>query len=390
MKSFLTILAWLVVFTVVFSSGCEPTDSAKTDTAESDAPTITEAPVETKTEIKANVKAEAPAQTTVDSVAVTVNGVKINESQIEAQVKPQLERISAQLPPQFVEQYKERLRQQAIERMIVEQLLDEKVKEAKIAVADEQVNDKLTEIASQQQPPLSMEDFKALVEAYGQSFDEVKQRIRKGLGYQKIIETQFGDRINVTAEDANQYYKENQKLFESSEQVRASHILIKTDTADPNADPTEVKAKAKEKAQDLLKQIREGADFATLAKANSGCPSSAKGGDLGYGERSDPNSDKRGTWVAPFEKAAFKLKVGQVSDVVETQFGYHIIKLTDHKEAKVTTFEEAKDNILKVLTQNKQAELAKEYIESLKAEANIIYPPGKEPKPGAAMPLPMR
>jgi peptidyl-prolyl cis-trans isomerase C len=122
----------------------------------------------------------------------------------------------------------------------------------------------------------------------------------------------------------------------------------------------------------LLKQIQNAADFVTLAKANSACPSAARGGDLGL--------KPRGTWVKPFEEAAFKLKVGQASDVVETQFGYHIIKLTDRKKPTITTFEEARDGIINVLTQEKRREITKEYIESLRAKANIVYPPGKEPK----------
>ncbi|RKY25347.1 MAG: hypothetical protein DRP62_01485 [Planctomycetota bacterium] len=119
------------------------------------------------------------------------------------------------------------------------------------------------------------------------------------------------------------------------------------------------------KTRELLKQIKDGADFATLAKANSSCPSAQKGGDLGF--------FSRGRMVPAFEKAAFELKVGQVSDIVETQFGYHIIKLTDRKDAVVKTFEQAKDDIIKMLAQKKQGELVKEYIDSLKAKANIAY-----------------
>jgi len=372
MKSYLTILAWLVVFTVVFSSGCEPTDPAKTDSAKSESSAVTKAPVETKTE----TKAEAPAQTTVDSVAVTINSVDITESQIEAQVKPQLERMAARVPPAFIEQYKKQLRQQVLDKIIVEQLLDERVKAEKIVATEEEVTDRIKEMASQQQPPLSLEDFKALIGAYGKSFDEVKQRVRKGLGYQKLIEAQWTGKINVTENDAKKYYSENKKQFETPEQVRASHILIKPDTADPNADPNEVKAKAKAKTKNLLKQIKDGADFAELARANSGCPSSTKGGDLGF--------FGKGQMVPAFEKTAFELKVGQFSDIVETRFGYHIIKVTDRKNASVKTFEQAKDDILKLLTQTREGELAKEYIESLKAKANIVYPAGKEPKANKA------
>ncbi len=315
-----------------------------------------------------------PVETAVDSVAVTVNGVDIKESQVDAQLAPQLKKVAAQLPPTFVEQYKKQLRQQVLEGMIVEKLLDGKVKENNIVVTDANVDEHLEKAAAQQN--LSLKDVKEMMEARGQNFDEVKQRIKKGMTYQKLMDTQWAGKINITDDEAKKYYSENKAKFETPEQVRASHILI---TPDPNADPNQAKVKAKAKAEDLLKKIKDGADFAELAKANSGDTYSAvQGGDLGF--------FGKGQMVPDFEKAAFALKPGQVSDVVETQFGYHIIKLTDHKDPNTIPFEQAKDDIVKMLAQDKQADFAEGYIASLKADAKIVYPPGKEPNIPAASP----
>ena len=308
--------------------------------------------------------AEAPPAP--EGVAATVNGVDIPEDLVQTELKPQLDRIAARgqkLPPGFAEQYENQIRQQILDRMVVEKLLDEKVKEKGIVITDEQVNSHIEQMAAQQN--LSMEDFVELVKASGRTLAEVEQRTRKGLGYQQIIEAQWSSGIDITEEDALKHYSENKNQFETPEQARASHILIKPDTSDPNADPNDAKTAARAKAEDLLKQIRDGANFAELAKANSDCPSAAGGGDL--------NFFGKGQMVPPFEQAAFALKVGQVSDVVETQFGYHIIQLTDHKDATVTTFEQARDDIFNMLKQKKQAELAESYIESLKADANIIH-----------------
>lgn len=297
-------------------------------------------------------------------VVVIVSGIDITQGEIEAKIKPRLDRIGAQsakIPPAFVQ----RLKRQAVESMIVELLLDEKVKEADIAVTEEDVIAHLVESGSKQQPPLSLEDIKELIKARGQSFEETKENIRKGLTYQKFMETRWADEINVTEEDAEKYYSENKRFFKTPEQVRVSHILIKPDTSDPNTDPNEAKAAAVAKTQDLLEQIKDGADFAELAKSNSACPSAAQGGDVGL--------RSRGAWVKPFEEAAFKLEVGQVSDVVETRFGYHIIKVIEHQDPNTTTFEQARDDIREMLTQRKQGEFAKRYVESLKASANIVY-----------------
>jgi peptidyl-prolyl cis-trans isomerase C len=327
-----------------------------------------------------------PAETVADSVAVTVNGVDIKESQVDAQFQldSELRKMAAQLPPTFFEQYKKQLRPQVLERVIVEQLLDEKVKAAKIVVTANDVNNLILENVAAQN--LSMDDFKALIEGTGRSFEQWKQQwmqenqIEKQLAYQKLMETQWAGKINVTEDEAKKYYDENAKQIE---QVKASHILITPDTNDPNADPNQTKAAAKAKAEDLLKQIKAGADFAELAKANSGDTYSAiRGGNLGFFGR-------RSQMVPAFKEAAFALKPGQVSDIVETQFGYHIIKVTDRKN---DTFEKAKDDVMKQLTQAKQAEFAEKYVASLKTNAKIVYPPGKEPQastpPEAVTPAP--
>lgn len=369
-------LIWFVIFVAVFCTGYESQGfSQATNAPVSDNPTAGAA--------EADVTADKlPAEMASNDIVVTVNGVGITESQIGERLKPQLAQLAEQfskLPEEFVEQHKKQLRQQTLDAMIAEVLLNEQVKARNIVITEGQVMEHIKTLASQQQPPLSLDDFKALVEGLGQSFDEVKNRVRKGLSYRQLLESQFVGKVNITQEDANNYYSENIEYFKMPEMVRASHILIAPDTTDPNVDPNEAKAAAKLKAQDLLKQIQDGADFATLARANSSCSSAANGGDLGFGRKSDLASGQRGSWVKLFEDVAFELKVGQVSDVVETQFGYHIIKLTDRKPAAVTTFEEAKDRIIVMLTERKQSELAEEYIQSLKAQANIVYPSNEQP-----------
>jgi peptidyl-prolyl cis-trans isomerase C len=322
-------------------------------------------------------KPKSPEETDAD-IAVIINGVEIPESEIDKLIKPQLEMLakqSAQMPPNFAEQYEKQFREQAIEQTIRRHLLDEKIKEANITITDEEVMSTIEKIAASQEEPLSLEEFKKKMAEYGQSFDEIKEEVREGLARNKFMQAHWAGKINVTEEDAQKYYQENPEKFETPEQVGASHILIKpvfTDpNIDPNANPNEAKAKARAEAEDLLKQIKEGADFAELAKSHSDCPSAPKGGDLGF--------FPRGQTTPAFENTAFELGVGQISDVVETEYGYHIIKVTDHKDANTTSFEQAKDDIIKQLIQEKQSEIAEDYIESLKAKANIVYPASKEP-----------
>jgi len=311
----------------------------------------------------ADTKQSTPAQS-ADKVLVTVDGTAITEAQLEAEIAPRLARIPPQMPPQFIEQYKKNLRKPTAEALITGILLEHQAEKLGIKVTEQEVTEHIEKIAAQQKPPLSIEDFKALVEAYGRSFDEVKDRIRKGLTYQKLLESQWKGKISVTEQEAEQYYQQNPKEFEKPEQVKASHILIRPDTSDPNH-MAQAKAAAKAKAQQLLQQIRQGTDFAELARANSACPSASNGGDLGY--------QSRGVWVKPFEEAAFSLKTGQVSDIVETQFGYHIIKVTGRHKAGTISFKDAESDIMDKLKTTKQQAFAKQYIDSLKKSAKIVY-----------------
>ena len=150
------------------------------------------------------------------------------------------------------------------------------------------------------------------------------------------------------AELRRAYESEKDDKFRHHERVLARHILVKSDGKNPAED-----AQAKAKAEDLLKQLRGGADFAELAKKNSGDPGSAfKGGDLGWLER--------GQTVKPFEDAAFSLKPKEISDPVKTQFGYHIIQILDHQQAHLDTFEEARAQLVDELRKQRAGQMMEE------------------------------
>ena len=386
MRSFFSNSKVLIIVVVLFAVcglSCKQKSSGQADT------NIPQ-PAQTKTEAEAVAVAKTEPQTITnlteltapeepaDSVAVTVNGFDITEAEVQKIVQPQLARMAQQnkqLPPAFAQAFEKQIKQQTLDKMIVMRLLEEKVKESNIVIPEEEVINQIKQLLASQGPPMSLEEFKKTRAESGQSFEEIKKQVEQGMAYQKIVDAQSAGKVNITEEDAKKHYDENPTQFETKEQVRASHILIKPKTDEAGADPNQAKATAKAKAEGLLKQIKEGADFAALAKANSHCTSAAQGGDL--------NFFGKGKMVPPFDKAAFAMETGKISDLVETSFGYHIIKVTDRKEAGTTSFEQAKAGLIQQLTQKKQAEMTNKYIDSLKAAANIVYPPGKEPTPSA-------
>ncbi len=378
----LRLLICLSIFFAVLGSSCGRKTPDKADPNK-----LEPSPSSIETETDANeAEPNAAVEITTDAIAVTVNGIDITEAELEKTMKPQLDAVARQssnLPPAFIEQYKKQVKPRILSQLIRGQLLNEKVKEANIVITDEEVINQIKKLLSEQQEPLSIEEFKKKSEERGIDFEYLKDDIRKKLSYQKLMTTLWEGKINATEEDARKYYDENIKRFETPEQIAASHILIKPEPIDPNSnDPNEAQAKAqataKAKTEDLLKQIKDGADFAELAKAHSACPSAKEGGDLGF--------FPRGQMTPHFEKAAFELELGQISDVVETSYGYHIITNTGHKDASVIPFDEVKNSIVIQLVKKQQNEFAENYMESLTEAADIVYPPGKEPAPATNSP----
>jgi peptidyl-prolyl cis-trans isomerase C len=188
---------------------------------------------------------------------------------------------------------------------------------------------------------------------------EIKFQITKGLAIQQFIDTKFVQKITVSNDETKAHYNNNPDLFKQPEQVRAMHILV---MVDPQA-TAEQKAAARKKLKDVLKRLGKGEDFETLAKEYSEGPSGAKGGDLGY--------FSRGQMVPPFEAAAFALKSGEVSDIVETRFGYHLIKVVDKKPGLTMSYEEVKDNLKQYMKRQKVQEQVKLYIEKLHKKAKV-------------------
>jgi peptidyl-prolyl cis-trans isomerase C len=325
---------------------------------------------------------ETPATPDPNVTIATVNGDAIKGGQLTPVVDYQLRQAAAQFrgaPPMVIEQFRKQIEQRALDMLISERLLDQKIEAANVTVTDEEVIAFIASQGAKRNPPMTVDQYKAAVEAQGGSFEEAKERHRKGLARQKFMEARWAGKVDVNDADAQAYYEATPAEFTNEEKVQASHILIKPAVSEADADPNLAKVAARAKATKLLQEIKDGADFAEVAKANSDCPSRERGGDLGlFGQ---------GQMVKPFGDAAFAMQPGEMSDIVETQFGYHIIKVTDRQEAGVTPFEEAKAQIIEKLVMQKKTEIAHDYLNTLREDAKIVYTEGYGPD--AAPPAPM-
>ena len=273
------------------------------------------------------------------------------------------------------------IKERVVNELIVKALLEDEIAKRGIEVTNKDVDNAVKEIVDKLG---SKEQLDTLLKEHGITASQFKQDLKEEVKMKKLAK-ELGS-SNVSDAEAKKFYNENPKNFKHPEKVRASHILIsvnpeeiteiiKSDAKNKNLDDSAIKAKVDEeikakeaKANQLLAEAKKDpSKFAKLAKENSEDTTSAvKGGDLGF------FNDKE--MVPEFSKAAFSMKPNTISDKpVRTQYGYHIIMVTDRAAASTTPFEKAKPDIKGYLENQKQIELIDNLIESLKKNAKIDY-----------------
>lgn len=317
---------------------------------------------------EAIAKVEDKSLSTADKVIVTVNGCDITRSQAEMRLSPIIANFAKQQQARYNKAQND-ITQNTLNAMVREQLVKDAVKASSIEISDKQIDKKLTEVAANQN--ITVEEL--LKQALEQEIDQaqIKDQLRSAMIFGKIVEAEYGtDKLTASDEEAKKYYDDNDDKFFQPLRIKASHILFGTGQRDDQGNPVAFDQSADKefqaKAAEVLKQIKDGGSFEELAKANSACVTKDKGGDLGYfGKDADIDVD--------FFKAASALESGQISDVVKTQFGYHIIKVDERIDEKTLSFDEAKDAIANWLSSQKRKQLTEGYINTLASKAEITW-----------------
>lgn len=290
-----------------------------------------------------------------------VNGTEITKTDIEQEVKSILQQYQQKISPEQMESMLPDIKKQAVESVINRQLLFEEADRQEIPVDPDRVQAEIDQIAGRFP---TQDAFEQQLKAHGISLEQME----KDLGQQFRLDTLIRDyvdskNIKVADEEVKEFYDANPDSFQSPEQVKASHILLKVG-ADESQD---VKTQKRLELAGILGRIEKGADFAQLAQTHSECPSKQNGGSLGeFG---------RGAMVKPFEDAAFELNPGEVSDIVETEFGYHVIKVFEKSEAQKEEYDSVKEQIINHLIATKEQVEFRELIKGLRDDATIEYGP---------------
>lgn len=286
-------------------------------------------------------------------VLAKVNGEEVTRKELEDYVR----NLEGQAGSPIPADQRDRIYRGVLDQLVGYKLLVQEAKARKVVVADADVDARIAEVKKQ----FPSEDlFMQTLIDRKMTLDQIKSDARRDLSIARLIEAEISPRVALKPGQAEDFYKNNPDRFTEPERVRASHILI---AAAENADAA-AKAQAKAKAEQILKDLKAGKDFATLARQHSQDPGSAvNGGDLGV--------FPLGQMVGPFNDAAFSLKPGATSDLVETQFGYHIIRVAEKHPGRTVPLEEVRPRLEEFLKhQNRESE-TESFVKALRAKGKV-------------------
>lgn len=293
-----------------------------------------------------------PVPVELPAIVARVNGEDVKKEDFERMITTIESRAGQPIPPDR----RDEILRGALDQLVVYTLLSQESKARGIKVDESEIDAKMKELRGQ----FPTQDLfeKALKDRH-MTADGLRKDARVDLSVTKLMDAEVATLPGPSDADAKDFYTKNPDKFQEPERAHASHILIRVDDkADAAA-----RAKAKATIDTVLRKAKAGEDFGKLAQQYSQDGSAAQGGDLG--------DFPRGQMVPAFEQAAFALKPGQLSGVVTTQFGYHVIKMIEIKPGRVVPFDEASPKIKQFLEGQKKQEHADAFIEGLKKKSKI-------------------
>jgi parvulin-like peptidyl-prolyl isomerase len=249
-----------------------------------------------------------------------------------------------------------RFRAGALEKLIDTELLYQEALRTGHEVADATVDEQMRGLSGQFE---NEEKFQEALDGLKIHREDLRRDLQHSLAIQQFINAEIEPKVSVTEQDARTYYDDNRGLFTQPERVRVREILLTVSQEGGEAAAT----KARDTLEELRRRAVAGEDFAALAKQYSQGPSASSGGDLGYFGRGD--------MVEPIERVAFALKVGEISGIVITPVGYHLIQLVDRTAPAVVPFEQIGPQLVSYLKDQRIGEALSDLTRDLRSKAEI-------------------
>lgn len=312
----------------------------------------------------------AEALTFLPEVLAEGNGMKLTKAAFLKELAGQVpEGALAQIPAPQLKQIVKNMVQSMVDREILFSLAEKNGYKPSAAIVEQQFDKMLSQV-----PEDARKTFESNLKAQNKTVASYKKEIssdpmaQKAAALATFLKEKIEPQCKVTDADVEKFYRENQKDFQTQETVTASHILIRPEIpAGKEKDKAAVakaEADALAKAKAVLAKLKQGADFGELAEKESACPS-------GKSSKGSLGKFQKGMMVPEFEKTAFALKKGEMSEIVKTQFGYHIIKVTDKAEASYKPFNEVKGDIRNFLVSKQLEEKVKAAVDQAKKDMKL-------------------
>jgi len=292
------------------------------------------------------------------SIIASVNGLPVIDIEVEREMDDLFQQFQDRAFPEKTEEFNAKLRRQALENVINRKLFSYEANREHVLPDQNIVEGRIAQIGRRFS---SREKFTERLAHLGISEEKLRQEIEQDLKIKALLEHHVDFVNEVSPDEIEEFYLANSERFQIPERIRARHILI---TVSPDDSP-ETREEKREEILKLRDLIQNGADFAQLAREHSDCNSRSNGGDLGYFER--------GTMVKTFEDAAFNLNIGELSEVIETQYGFHLIMPIDRQAATTIPLDQIREKIASFLKRQKRELAIREYLLQLRAKATIYY-----------------
>jgi peptidyl-prolyl cis-trans isomerase SurA len=291
-----------------------------------------------------------------ERIVALVNNEVITLSELEETVKPLYDQVRQTSTPAEREEKLKKVREEVLDHLVDSKLLDQEIKKRKIEVPDRDVDGAIAEVLKSTN--LSENDLKKVIAREGMTYSAYRQKIREELGKMRLVSREIKSKIVIEEETLRKSYQENLDKFTDPLEVKIQHIFFPL----PQNGSQEEAAVVRNEARSILERARKGEDFTELAKKYSRAPEASEGGVLGYFKHKE--------LMPELEEVGFKLKVGEISDLVSSPMGFHILRVLERKGGEPRPFAEVQNKIRDEMI---QVEAEKKYIEWMKDLKSKAY-----------------